>query len=60
MKQYRITSADFYTPGDTLDPDAVLSPEDLAMVQQLTGSVLPILGPTEVKQSPILIERKYN
>lgn len=37
MNNYRITSADFVTPGESLEPDAVLSLEDLAFVKSQTG-----------------------
>lgn len=37
MKEYRITSAEFYTPGDTGDPDAYMAPEDLAAIKQSAG-----------------------
>lgn len=39
MKQYRITSADFVTPGETLDPDAVLSEEDKAYLSQFSSPI---------------------
>lgn len=32
MTQYRITSENFVTPGDTGEPDAVLSLEDQAVI----------------------------
>lgn len=37
MKQYRITSANFYTPGDTGDPDAYMAPDDLVQLKKLAG-----------------------
>ena len=30
MKQYKLTAADFVSPGESLVPDAILSPEDKA------------------------------
>lgn len=38
MKQYKITSAEFFAPGDTGDDNAFLSTEDLASIKQQTGS----------------------
>jgi hypothetical protein len=38
----RLTSADFVSPGETLDPDAFLDPRDLAELRRLAG--LPTLG----------------
>lgn len=37
MKEYRITSADFVSPGETGDPDAYMDPEDLATIKQTAG-----------------------
>lgn len=37
MKQYRITSQDFVTPGDTGDADAYMAPDDLAELKKLAG-----------------------
>jgi hypothetical protein len=64
MKQYRITSADFITPGETLDPDAGMDPQDLANIKAMTGitgimmaaiaNPLPLAQPTQT-----LREQKY-
>jgi hypothetical protein len=37
MKQYRITSANFVTPGETGDTDAYMAPDDLAQLKKLAG-----------------------
>ena len=37
MKQYKITSADFFTPGDQDEPNAVMSDEDLATMRKEAG-----------------------
>jgi hypothetical protein len=37
MQQYRITSADFISSGETGDPDAILSADDLNYVKQMAG-----------------------
>ena len=37
MKQYRITSSDFVSPGETGDPDAFMASEDLAQLKRLAG-----------------------
>ena len=37
MKEYKITSADFVTPGESLEPDAIMSPEDLANIKSQSG-----------------------
>lgn len=37
MKEYRITSANFVTPGETGDPDAFMDPADLAALHQEAG-----------------------
>jgi|LauGreDrversion4_2_1035121.scaffolds.fasta_scaffold197709_2 hypothetical protein len=37
MKQYKITSANFYNEGDTGNPDAFMDPRDLAELKQLAG-----------------------
>lgn len=37
MKQYRYTSADFVTPGDTGDADAVMDADDLRDLRRLAG-----------------------
>jgi hypothetical protein len=37
MKQYKITSANFVTPGDSGDPDAFMAPDDLAQLKKLAG-----------------------
>ena len=33
MSNYKITSADFVTPGEALEPDAYMSAEDLANIK---------------------------
>jgi hypothetical protein len=37
MKQYRIVSADFVTPGETGDPDAFMAPDQLSELKRLAG-----------------------
>ncbi len=37
MKQYKITSANFYNEGDTGNPDAFMDPRDLAELKKLAG-----------------------
>lgn len=37
MKQYRITSEHFVTPGETGDTDAFMAPDDLAQLKKLAG-----------------------
>jgi hypothetical protein len=37
MRQYRIVSADFVTPGDSGDQDAYMSPAQLAELKKLAG-----------------------
>lgn len=37
MKQYRITSEHFVTPGETGDADAFMAPDDLAQLKRLAG-----------------------
>lgn len=37
MKQYRITSEHFVTPGETGDNDAFMAPDDLAQLKKLAG-----------------------
>jgi hypothetical protein len=37
MKQYRITSANFVSPGETGDNDAFMAPDDLAQLKKLAG-----------------------
>ena len=37
MKQYRITSADFVSQGETGDTDAYMAPDDLAQLKRLAG-----------------------
>jgi hypothetical protein len=36
-KQYRITSSDFVLPGETGEPDCLLSEEDQEFVKSLTS-----------------------
>lgn len=38
MRQYRITSADFVTPGDTGEPDAFMDEAELAQLKKLAGT----------------------
>jgi hypothetical protein len=37
MKQYKITTADFMTPGDTGDLDAIFDQDDLAALKRAAG-----------------------
>jgi hypothetical protein len=37
MKQYRITSEHFVTPGETGDPDAYMAADELAQLKRLAG-----------------------
>jgi len=37
MKQYRITSANFVSPGETGDADAFMAPDELAQLKKLAG-----------------------
>ena len=37
MKEYRVTSANFVTPGETGDADAYMDPADLAALKQSAG-----------------------
>lgn len=37
MKEYRITSANFVTPGETGDPDAVMDARELQELKKLAG-----------------------
>lgn len=37
MKQYRITSEHFVTPGETGDADAYMAPDELAELKRLAG-----------------------
>jgi hypothetical protein len=37
MKQYRITSANFVSPGETGDPDAFMAEDELAALKRLAG-----------------------
>jgi hypothetical protein len=37
MKQYRITSENFVSPGETGDADAFMAPDDLAELKKLAG-----------------------
>ena len=64
MKQYKITSAEFFTPGDTGEPDAFLSPEDLALVQQQAGQSGMMFNiannPLPVIQPAIIREQQYD
>jgi hypothetical protein len=39
MKQYRITSEHFVSPGETGDADTVMNPDDLAQIKKLAGIV---------------------
>lgn len=34
MKQYKLTSADFITPGESLEPNSYISAEDLANIKK--------------------------
>jgi hypothetical protein len=55
MSQYRITSSDFYIPGDTGEPNTVLSPEDPASAPAQAGLAGKII---QQSQQPI-IETKH-
>jgi hypothetical protein len=37
MKEYRITSADFVDPNESLDPDAFMGADDLRQLKKLAG-----------------------
>jgi len=37
MKQYRVTSENFVTPGESGDPDAMMDPQDLRDLRRLAG-----------------------
>lgn len=37
MKEYRVTSADFVSPGETGDTDAIMDSTDLAQLRKLAG-----------------------
>jgi hypothetical protein len=45
VKQYRITAADFVLPGETLDDNAVMHPDDLAEIKRLAGIMETAPGP---------------
>ena len=65
MPQYRITSADFYAPGDTGDPTTVLDPSDpyYNVATQSTPTIPSLFSPVvtapAVEPTTILRERKY-
>jgi len=62
MTQYRITSADFIAPGESLDPDCYIDPDDLNAAKQTcsAGFVQSILR-TAIPTTPKIIrERKYD
>ena len=61
MKQYRITSADFILPGETLDPDCYLTPEDEQFVKSMSGQASSIQWTTtEVVQPGIIREQRFD
>ncbi len=66
MKQYKITSADFLTPGETGEPDAYIDPADLAAYgvrPQPNGipSLFANPAPYVVNESPAIIrEQQYD
>lgn len=71
MTQYKITSADFVTPGESLEPDTVMAPEDLAAIKAQAGGISGFLqaqianrmaNNIEVPESNTIIikERKYD
>lgn len=65
MKQYRITTAEFITPGESGDPDAILSSEDLLMLKQqagITGLLQSAIDKAHCQPLPtkIIRERKYD
>ena len=62
MKQYKITSADFLTPGETGDPDAVMDPVDLETLKRQAGINTTLIQKqpmVEQKPGKVLRERKY-
>lgn len=54
MKEYRITSANFVTPGETGDPDAYMDPADLAALKGEAGitGLLDNQVPADVSNFP--------
>jgi hypothetical protein len=72
MSNYKITSADFVTPGESLEPDAYLSPEDKALLNSTRTGMSAFLRsnidarlqqPVEaIPESTVTIirEQKYN
>jgi hypothetical protein len=60
MKQHYITSANFYTPGDTGEPDAYMADDDLQRMREIAGlsNILqPAISHTKNRTSPI-VEKK--
>lgn len=55
MKEYRITSAEFVSPGETGDADAYMDPADLAAIKQSAGftGLLDNQIPADVSNFPI-------
>ena len=45
MKQYRYSSADFVTPGESGDPDAIMDDNDLRELRRLAGLNEDLGGP---------------
>lgn len=43
MSNYRLTSSDFVTPGESLVPDAVMAHDDLASLKQTAGGLAGFL-----------------
>lgn len=54
MKEYRITSANFVTPGETGDPDAYMDPAELAALKGEAGitGLLDNQMPADVSNFP--------
>ena len=62
MKQYRITSSNFVTPGESLEPDAYLDPADLENVKKQSGNYLPfsLFPQTESVNVTLIREQKFD
>ena len=67
MSDYRITSADFCATGESLEPDAVMAPEDLAAIKRQVGGISGFLqaqiasrmaGEIEVPETNTIIIRE--
>lgn len=55
MKEYRITSANFVSPGETGDPDAYMDPAELAALKGEAGitGLLDNQTPNDVSNFPV-------